>query len=666
MAIDIGDAIITIRGDASMLNRILERDIPRRAKTSSNIIKGVFQGMGIGIFQTLTRVLFKPVDLAFRGMAIAAQATARQIAAGARAAASIELALAEVGTLGVKNMERLYAGVRAVSEEVGENAVKMIRALYQAISAGIPEVNVLDFLRTAAKSAIAGLTDTETMVNALSSVIASFGLKVSKAVKVSDKFFATIKMGKTVAGELAPVIGRIAPLAATAGLTLNEMFASIARITQTGIATAEAVTGLRGAIKFLVKPTAAAQEVFQRWGTTLDALRTRVGKEGLIGLLKKAQKERVLTSLVEDVEGLNAAFALLGKDEGKKTVKAIKSIAGASKAAKTAYERIADTTKRQLARLKTIWENWRAAMMSGFNLLFKGIIEASTRHIPRILQPWEEVATKLSGILMKVFRIEETIPPPSREQLLKEYGAFGGTMAQAVETGVTDWSKETSWDWHAEMVKYQIEKAKEEEKGGPLWQLAEKMSTTLADSILAILRRDKPMDQIVAEWIDESWPAIKAKWGEFIESDIFKRIEEGWNRIKPELVRTIEIVFTAMGEAAWQAFKNIWMRNVAAWTARMFAPFTDFFYGVLPALPPGTEDPGGLIRWRARTEPPGEPTTPTPEPSPEPTETAGIRPMGQTNITIPITITGGDPGQIVSVINEAIRRGAIERAPAFA
>ncbi len=55
------------------------------------------------------------------------------------------------------------------SSEIGIVAEDVVPALYQALSAGVPQDNVFNFLETAGKASIGGITTIETSVDGLSS-----------------------------------------------------------------------------------------------------------------------------------------------------------------------------------------------------------------------------------------------------------------------------------------------------------------------------------------------------------------------------------------------------------------------------------------------------------------------------------------------------------------
>jgi len=147
-------------------------------------------------------------------------------------AAELDLALREVSTLlpgTVEDMNGLRVAVISLSTNVPDPPALLTKGLYQIISAGITDTaDSLYVLEIASRAAVAGLTDTFTSADALTTVLNAFQLEASEAERVADIFFATIKEGKTTFPELAGAIGNVATTAALAGVSMEEMGAAIA------------------------------------------------------------------------------------------------------------------------------------------------------------------------------------------------------------------------------------------------------------------------------------------------------------------------------------------------------------------------------------------------------------------------------------------------------
>lgn len=187
-----------------------------------------------------------------------AGAAAGMGAAGLKMAADFEGSMREVNTmmgLSQEEFENLSDQVLETAKDVGKAPEEMSKALYQVVSAGIPAGEAIEFLGVAAKAAIAGVTDAETAVDGITTVINAFGMQASEAQHVADVMFTTVKGGKTTFEELSASLFQVAPIAASAGVEFEEVAAALATMTKQGVPTKIATTQLRAAIQSILKPT---------------------------------------------------------------------------------------------------------------------------------------------------------------------------------------------------------------------------------------------------------------------------------------------------------------------------------------------------------------------------------------------------------------------------
>lgn len=109
---------------------------------------------------------------------------------------------------------------------------------------------------------ISGSDVTQT-VNALSSVLNSYGQSVEQADSVSAALFKTVEVGRVQLKDIADELGNVTPLARAAGIGFNEVAASLARITQAGVSPSRALTEIKSLINQLQKPTKELKAIFQ-------------------------------------------------------------------------------------------------------------------------------------------------------------------------------------------------------------------------------------------------------------------------------------------------------------------------------------------------------------------------------------------------------------------
>lgn len=190
-----------------------------------------------------------------------------------------------LGSEAMPRMDEFRSGIEDMAVAMGEGTDTLSKGLYDILSASIEPAKAMDVLEVSAKAAAAGLTDTGTAADAVTTMINAFGLKAEDAGLVSDKLFNIVKRGKTTFAELAPTIGLAATTAHQAGLSMDEMGASLATATRSGIKTRVAVTSLRSVMKSFTGATDLQKEAAAKYNIELTTQTLKT--EGLLGVAKK-------------------------------------------------------------------------------------------------------------------------------------------------------------------------------------------------------------------------------------------------------------------------------------------------------------------------------------------------------------------------------------------
>lgn len=299
--------------------------------------------------------------LAKTGAAAIGAAFAAVVAGGAGMAkfigwlAETQKGMAEVNTIaGVskQKLAELERGVFDLGAEFGNTTQDSIKGMYDALSAGVPAENVLDFLADASKLAIAGVTDVSTSVDVLTSVLNAYQLPASEAGRISDILFQTVAKGKTTLTELGPVISKMTPIASAMGISFEEVAAAMASITANGVKTAEAATQVRAIMKELAKPSKALADV-------MDSLNEKYGENVIqsLSMQEKLQLIRTeaeangkqLTDLFGSIEAVTGALGMTGENaqRAQEHLGAVRESAGSTD---KAFAQMADTVDHQLSR----------------------------------------------------------------------------------------------------------------------------------------------------------------------------------------------------------------------------------------------------------------------------------------------------------------------------
>lgn len=209
----------------------------------------------------------------------------------------------------------LKEGLKDLAVESGESFENLNKGLFDLISAGVDAEKAIDALGVATKLAIAGATDTSTAVDGLTSALNAYGIDAKNAQFISEDFFTAQKFGKTTIAELSQGFGQVAPLAASFGVSLQEVLASVSATTLAGVKTSEAYTGLKAVFANIAKPTADAAKEAERLGIAFDGAALR--EKGLKGFLDEITQSAgfnkdSLNKLFGSMEAVNTITALTG------------------------------------------------------------------------------------------------------------------------------------------------------------------------------------------------------------------------------------------------------------------------------------------------------------------------------------------------------------------
>lgn len=272
------------------------------------------------------------------------------------AATTFNTAMAEVSTLvdtSKVNVGALIQTVKGLSREFGQAPVETAKALYTTISAGFTDANQAVVLLTGAmKLARGGLAPLETSIDGVTSVLNSYGLAADQITSVGDKMFVAMAAGKTTIGELAASLGRVTPLAATVGVSLDDLLAAVAALTLGGVSTAEAVTSIRGVLSSVARQTTEAKETSAKLGVEFSAgaIRAKGFAKWLAEIGAKSKGDQAtLSSLFGEVESLTGVLALTGSQAGNFN-SILAQMAQSGGATETAFRKIEETAATAFAK----------------------------------------------------------------------------------------------------------------------------------------------------------------------------------------------------------------------------------------------------------------------------------------------------------------------------
>lgn len=290
MAPNIGEATVRIVADATPISRSLERGL-----------KAAFAGAAVA---AVTAGLGKiAID-------------------GTKAANTLEKNFLRtfqlLPTFSKQAYDELEDLAFGAANRVGVGVNEIANSIYEAVGAGFEDLTMAtNMAEVAAKAARASGSSALVVMDGLTSVMNAYGHEAYTAQEVSDVLFQTFNFGKASIDELAGSVYDVVPVAAGLGISFNEVGASLALLTSTGIKAHVATTQLRQAFNELGRTGSKANlnfraisgvafpDFIKQGGTVIEAVR----------VMEKRAKElnEPLQNLFVSASTGGAAFNVMSK-----------------------------------------------------------------------------------------------------------------------------------------------------------------------------------------------------------------------------------------------------------------------------------------------------------------------------------------------------------------
>jgi TP901 family phage tail tape measure protein len=401
---------------AKKLNATLQKSQGAMKSTQGTMRGMASAGFGAAKGMGAAAVSVRGLGTAFKaalgplGLAISAIGA---VTAGVRGFVEADKARAAVRTLGVdaEALEGQLVGVVANTKGLASSN-QLLAASYDVASAGFSKAaDISKILEASTFGAVGGMTDIATVSDAATSVMNAFGLTTDSVAKIVDGFIQTQNDGKIVVGQYASQIGRVAPIAAAAGVGVDELNAAISTVTAQGVPVESTFSGINQVIASVVKPTAEAAKAAKRLG--LDFSSAAIKTKGFGGFLedliaKTGGSEVEITKLFGSVDALKALMPLIN-DDLVRFNKNLENQKNATGAAEDAADIMGETVSSQISRI-----------LNSLSTLVRGLDQVLGPAIKGILSLVNNVITaavRATDALTKMFRMRA-----ARQQAREEMG----------------------------------------------------------------------------------------------------------------------------------------------------------------------------------------------------------------------------------------------------
>lgn len=207
-----------------------------------------------------------------------------------------------------------------LAPKLGKAPQELSEALFFVTSAGLRGADAMDTLEKSGKAAAAGLGETKTVADLVTSAMNAYGIENLSAGQATDILVAAVREGKAEASELAASMGQVLPIAAEMGVSFDQVAAAQAAMTKTGTPATQAATQLKSILSGLIKPSQQAEEQLQKMGTSSSELRKSIKDKGLITTLGDLRKmtnkygEEAMARVFPNIRALSGVLDLMGSN----------------------------------------------------------------------------------------------------------------------------------------------------------------------------------------------------------------------------------------------------------------------------------------------------------------------------------------------------------------
>jgi TP901 family phage tail tape measure protein len=280
--------------------------------------------------------------------------------------------------------------------------------LYHIASLGVPAANAMEVLKVATEGAAIGVAPLEDVANALGAAVAS-NIKGADNYKDSMATLnATVGAGNMRMADLAGSLGNVLPAAVTAGLTLRDIGAAMATMTDNGMRADEASTNLRHTLMMMAAPSGHAQKALASIGLTQFQLADDMRNKGLLPALQDLHEHLQNLTKDEQLSVLSGAFG------GARTGNAIQLLLNNLDRVGQKYELIGRQVSDFDANYATESQTAAAKFAQAQAAMSAASIQLGAALLPLI----QDVMPKLVDVLTWVVNWFTKLPTPVKDGIL--------------------------------------------------------------------------------------------------------------------------------------------------------------------------------------------------------------------------------------------------------
>jgi TP901 family phage tail tape measure protein len=184
------------------------------------------------------------------------------------------------------NLDMVSQGVLDMAGQVGYSADEISKGMYTVESAGEHGADALTVMKAAAQGARAEGAELTTVTDAVTTALHDYSLGADQSALITSKMVTAVGEGKTTFEQFAGSLHSVQPIAAAAGISINDLYGTLASMTASGESADQATEHMADAIRHLSNVTSPMNEELSQLGVNTQDIQQHLGDRGIAGSMQ--------------------------------------------------------------------------------------------------------------------------------------------------------------------------------------------------------------------------------------------------------------------------------------------------------------------------------------------------------------------------------------------
>jgi TP901 family phage tail tape measure protein len=293
------------------------------------------------------------------------------------------------------------------------SATEAAQALLELTSSGSSAAEAMEQLPAVLDLAAAGALELGDAADGVTDVLAQFSLEAKDAAYVADQLAKAAGASSATVADLVAGFGNVGPVAAQFGMSVEEVAATLATLSENGIKSAEAGTALKSMLSHMASDAAPVQAAWEKIGVSMfDAVGNMRPLDAVLKDINAAMANMTMEEQIKLTDDLAGAYgktalnALLATDGISDMQGAMSSAATASEVADARMNTLAGRFDSLMGSLETL-----GIVMGGLGEgPLTSLIKMLTDVINKVTE-WAQNNPRLAQMVMVILAIVAALGP---------------------------------------------------------------------------------------------------------------------------------------------------------------------------------------------------------------------------------------------------------------